>query len=144
MQVNYTTKMTNKLEISAFACTCSSENLEEYKELVVKMFNDFYFDSVAEINFNTFDKWLDYIGYSLTDTCTYILDDLSYGITGIITDQWSSMILANVYDAKKPTFYIQYDSFIFGVALAYFLIKALKNDEILFDNNESIIYTIET
>lgn len=141
MQVNYTTKMTDKLEISAFACTCSPENLEDYKKLVVKMFEDFYSDT--SLHFNTFEEWLDYIGYSLTDTCTYILDDLSYGITGIITDQWSSMTLANCYDSKNPTFYIQYDNFIFGVALTYFLIKSLKNNEILFDNNESIVYTIE-
>lgn len=142
MQVKYTTKTTDKLEISAFACTCSPENLEEYKGLVVKMFSDFYSDT--SLHFNTFEEWLNYISYSLTDTCTYILDDLSYGITGIITDQWSSMTLANVYDTKKPTFYIQYDNFIFGVALAYFLIKALKNNEILFDSIESIVFTIES
>ncbi len=142
MQVKYTTKTTDKLEISAFACTCSPENLEEYKGLAIKMFSDFYVDT--SLHFNTFEEWLNYIGYSLTDICTYILDDLSYGITGIITDQWSSMTLANCYDSKKPTLYIQYDNFIFGVALAYFLIKALKNNEILFDSIESIVCTIES
>lgn len=77
--------------------------------------------------FKNIDEVVKATGVGLIDELTATLDNLSYGISGIISDMWSSMVLKHCYRPNsEPIISVEYDHFVLGFVQVYHLIKIIK------------------
>ncbi len=104
---------------------CFTKDSEEEKLYFAEFVN--IVNTEWDQQFKDIDEVVKATGFNLIDELTATLDNLSYGISGIVSDMWSCMAVSHCYRPNnKPSIRVEYDHFVLGFVHVYHLIKIIK------------------